>query len=168
MQFGLLLVIAFIISLDQLTKYWVNTHLPVMSKGYFSYPYGGIGIFENFLGIEFSISHLDNRGAAWGMLHEFQVPLVFLRIGLIACMVCYLCFFNKHPLWRLPLCLVIAGAIGNVIDYFFYGHVVDMLHFVIGSYSFPVFNIADSAVTLGIVSLFILSAWEERISKKAT
>jgi signal peptidase II len=53
--------------------------------------------------------------------------------------------------------LIIAGGIGNILDYFIYGHVVDMFHFILWGYSFPVFNVADASIFMGIVSLLWMS-----------
>lgn len=151
---GLLVVIA-----DIFSKYWVHVTLPIMSGRFPAYPYGGIAVFENFLGIEFSITHLTNLGAAWGALGDYQDVLLVARICLIAAMIVYLCRLNKQPCMQFFLCLVISGALGNVIDYFVYGHVVDMFHFVLWGYNFPVFNVADSAVCIGIFGLIIASTW---------
>ncbi len=151
---------------DLISKYLTNSFLPVMNHSTFWYPYGGIGVFKNFLGIEFSISHQINHGAAWGIFSEFQMPLLYLRIALIVGLVIYALFFNKHAEWNIPLVLIIAGATGNVVDYFIYGHVVDMIHFVLWGYDFPVFNIADSAIFLGITSMIVLSCFEKNGSKK--
>lgn len=150
----------FIILADILSKYWIHHNIPLMSNGYLEYPYGGIGVFKNFLGIEFSITHLTNRGAAWGTLGDYQSYLLIVRIILIIGMIVYLAFYNKHKSWVFPLTLIIAGAMGNVLDYFIYGHVVDMFHVVLWGYDFPVFNVADSAVSIGIVWLILLQSWQ--------
>ena len=146
--------------LDQLTKGLVYHYLPVIDSSMYWYPYGGIGIFRNFAGIEFSINHMTNTGAAWGVLGDHQLPLIILRIGLILGLFIYLFHFNRHKSWQFPLMLIIAGALGNVLDFFIYGHVVDMLHFVLWGHDFPVFNIADSAISIGIASLFFLTYFE--------
>lgn len=161
MSYPLLLVGLLILVLDQLSKGFVYAYLPVIDSSLYWYPYGGIGIFRNFGGIEFSINHMTNTGAAWGMLGDYQLPLILLRIGLIIGLCVYLCYFNSHSSWRLPLILIIAGALGNVIDFFVYGHVVDMFHFVLWGYDFPVFNIADSAISIGIAFLFCLSFFDQ-------
>lgn len=146
-----------VLLLDQLSKGWVYSHLPVIDASNYWYPYGGIPIFKNFAGIEFSINHMTNTGAAWGMFGNYQHFLIFLRMGLIVGLLIYLFYFNQHFSWQLPLIFIIAGAIGNVLDFFIYDHVIDMFHFVLWGYDFPVFNIADSAIFLGIASLFFLS-----------
>lgn len=146
--------------LDQLSKFFVASALPLMDHHPYVYPYGGIGIFSHFLGIEFSITHATNTGAAWGMLNQYQVPLTVLRVFLIGGTILYFLFYNKRPAWQIPLALIIAGAVGNLIDFFTYGHVVDMFHFILWGYDFPVFNIADSAISIGVGSLLLLS-WLE-------
>lgn len=142
---------------DIVTKYWVHTKLPVMSYLFPVYPYGGLKVFENFLGIEFSITHLTNRGAAWGAFNGYQDVLLWLRMILIIGMIGYLSRLKERPSVQFFLCLVISGAIGNVIDYFVYGHVVDMFHFILWGYRFPVFNVADSAVCIGIFGILATS-----------
>lgn len=145
---------------DLLSKYFIQHSLPLMNYHLTEYPYGGIGIFRNFFGIEFSITHAINLGAAWGMFSEWQIYLLFLRIFIIAGVAIYAVFFNLNHSRDIPLALILAGATGNVLDFFIYGHVVDMLHFVLWGYEYPVFNVADSAIFIGIVWLFILS-WRD-------
>lgn len=157
---SLLWVGVFILFIDQLTKAFVYHYLPVIDSSLYWYPYGGIGVFQNFAGIEFSINHMTNTGAAWGILGNYQLSLIILRIGLILGICVYLFYFNRHSSWQLPLVLIIAGALGNVLDFFIYGHVVDMLHFVLWGYDFPIFNLADTAISIGIASLFFLSCSE--------
>lgn len=157
----------FVLIADILSKYYTHTTLPIIRFPWLWYPYGGIPVFKDFLGIEFSISHQINKGAAWGVLAEYQMPLLYLRIGLIVALFIYFLFFNKHPLWNIPLALILAGALGNVLDFFVYGHVVDMLHFVLWGYDFPVFNIADSAICIGVAWLFIVSLWDKKSAGRA-
>lgn len=159
-SYSLILIGIFFLFLDQFTKGLVHAYIPIMDSSLYWYPYGGIGVFKNFAGIEFSINYMTNTGAAWGVLGNYQLPLMILRIGLIIGLCVYLFYFNRHSSWQLPLMLIIAGAVGNVIDFFIYGHVVDMLHFVLWGYDFPVFNLADSAISIGIATLFLLSFFE--------
>jgi signal peptidase II len=128
-----------------------------MDYFYYEYPYGGIGLFKNFFGIELSISHATNTGAAWGILGNHPLILITLRLLLIGGLSIYTFFYNEQKSWQPFLALILAGAIGNVIDFMFYGHVIDMIHLVMWGYDFPVFNIADSAITLAVFALFILS-----------
>lgn len=150
--FGLVILL-----IDQLTKYLTNQFIPLIDQASYLYPYGGIGIFKDWLGVDFSLNYITNKGAAWGILGHYQFPLVLLRIGLIIGLGYYLFYVNPHSNWRWPLMAIIMGALGNVLDFFIYGHVVDMLHFVLWGYEFPIFNIADSAISIGIGILFLLS-----------
>jgi len=155
--------------LDIFTKYLIYYHLPISSRFSLWYPYGGIGVFKNFLGVEFSINHTINHGAAWGMFAEVQSFLLVLRILMIAGLLGYLLFYNTNKSWQIPLVLVSMGALGNVIDTFIYGHVVDMFHFIFWGYDFPVFNIADSCITIGVFWLILSSFFKpEKTSTKAS
>lgn len=156
-SYGLLCLGLLILLFDQLSKGLVFAYLPLIDHSQYWYPYGGIGVFQNIGGIEFSINHITNAGAAWGIMGNHPLPLIILRILLIAALSLYLIYFNHRRSWQIPLVLIIAGAIGNVFDFFIYGHVVDMLHFVIWGYDFPIFNLADSAISIGIGALFFLS-----------
>lgn len=143
--------------LDRISKLLVFKYIPLMWLSPFWYPYGGIGIFHDFFGVDFSINHATNKGAAWGALAEFQIYLLALRILLVVGMVIYVAFYNKKPSWDIPLTIIIAGAAGNVVDYFVYGHVIDMLHFVFWGYDYPVFNVADASIFIGLAWMLIVS-----------
>jgi signal peptidase II len=145
---------------DQISKFLVFHYVPLVDSSAYWYPYGGIEVFRNLAGIEFSINYMTNKGAAWGMFGNYQLSLMLFRVGLIAGLCVYLFKYNEQKSWQIPLIMVIAGAIGNVLDFFFYGHVVDMFHFVLWGYDFPVFNLADSAISIGIGCLFILSLFK--------
>lgn len=159
-----LLLIAVILLLDAGLKFFTHQYLPHMSYASYFYPYGGIGVFRDFMGIEFSISHATNYGAAWGIGRDYQFVLLCLRIVLISGLAIYFFFFRKTFLEQIFFSLILAGALGNVLDYFIYGHVVDMLHFILFGYDFPVFNLADSAIFVGVTG-YILTSW--KIAKTA-
>jgi signal peptidase II len=133
MIFIVLLIILF---LDQLTKFIVaknlalNQSLPVIK-----------GIFH--------ISLIHNRGAAFGILKS-QGP-IFILTAIFAIILIYLDLKkNKHKkIYSISLSLILAGAIGNLIDRLVFGYVIDFLDFRI----WPVFNVADSAITVGAVLL---------------
>lgn len=151
------LVFLVILLLDAGTKWATQKWIPIMNGDHHWYPYGGIGVFRDFMGIQFSIVHVTNKGAAWSAFSDYQAVLVGLRVVLIAAMVVFIAFFNKNKAIILPFTLILAGAVGNIIDYYVYGHVVDMLYFNFWGYSYPVFNIADSAVTIGVFWILFLT-----------
>lgn len=158
-KFFLCLLGLVIFAMDFATKYLTQKHIPVMNS--YRYPYGGIEVFKNFLGIEFSLVHTTNRGAAWGLFSDFQFYLVCLRFVLVTGLIIYLLFYNKCKNIVIPLVLISFGALGNIVDYFLYGHVIDMFHFVLWGYDFPVFNVADSAICIGIFWL-VLASWKPK------
>jgi signal peptidase II len=153
-----LLIGIFVLWADFISKYFTQKFLSLMSSEWPLYPYGGIGLFKNFLGIEASISYATNKGAAWGLFAHYQDWLILLRVGLVIALSVYF-FLNRQRAWNIPLALILAGALGNILDYFLYGHVIDMFHFVLWGYDFPVFNIADSSIFIGICWLILLSIW---------
>lgn len=144
-------------ALDAFAKYWAQTHLMNLSYAAPFYPYGGIGIFQNVLGIDFSLNLAKNTGGAWGMFSSFPLALVCVRMGIIALLAGYTFFGNKEARRTLPFLLVLIGATANIIDYFAYGAVIDLFHFVLWGYSFPVFNVADMLIFFGVATLLIQS-----------
>jgi len=154
-------LIVFVLSLDLFSKAFIHQNITPMEMAQPIYPYGGIGVFENALGIEFSITHAKNKGAAWGIFSDWQQVLSLLRIILVTGLVIYLIAFNQNHKWRFPLALIIAGATGNIVDTYLYGHVVDMFHFVLWGYDYPIFNVADCSIFLG-VSWILLNSFLEK------
>ncbi len=151
-----------LLGLDQVSKFVTHHFLPLMSHSTPWYPYGGIGVFQNFFGIEFSINHATNRGAAWGAFADYTSLLMLLRLGLIAGIFLY--FLKASGVKKSALALILAGAVGNVIDVFIYGHVIDMFHFILWGYDYPVFNVADSAIFCGVILYFFASKREKHAS----
>jgi signal peptidase II len=99
----------------------------------------------------FHLTLIHNRGAAFGILKN-QVPL-FIFISLFAIILIY---FNlkksrnkENIVFNISLALILGGALGNLIDRLFLGYVIDFLDFRI----WPVFNVADSAITIGAILL---------------
>lgn len=99
----------------------------------------------------FYFTYVHNKGMAWSLL-EGRRWLFLLTTPLVLCGLIY--FFTmtkKHEiLTRFGIVLVVGGALGNFIDRAIFGYVRDFIHFYIFNYDFPVFNIADIAVCLGI------------------
>ncbi len=155
-----------LLGLDVGTKYLVDDYIPLMRMSRFSYPYGGIGICADFFGIECAITHATNTGAVAGAFSAYQVPLLIVRIIFISGLLFYLLLINQNRLKTLPLLLIIVGAIGNVVDFFIYGHVVDMVKFTFFGWHYPVFNVADSLIFIGIFWLVALSLFQRRPEKK--
>ncbi|OBZ19088.1 signal peptidase II [Bacillus sp. FJAT-27264] len=143
MVYYLIALIAFLI--DQATKYVIATRLELGEQ---------IPVIGNF----FLITSHRNRGAAFGILEGQQWFFILVTIVVVAGIVWYL---NKVKATRklLPtaLGLVLGGAVGNFLDRMLNGEVVDFLQFNFGSYTFPIFNVADSCIVIG-VALIILDS----------
>jgi signal peptidase II len=146
--------IALLLLCDVASKIFAIDMIPTLSSG--SYPFGGIAIFS-FQGITFSLNTIVNSGAAWGLFQGYAGILFFLRVLIILALII---FVEK----RLGLWLVLVGAVGNVIDYCLYGHVIDFLHFTFWGYSFPIFNLADAYISIGVLSLLLLSFPNKKIA----
>jgi len=146
-----------ILLVDIISKRLIHFYLQPAEIASTFFPFGGLLIFRNFFGIDFCIHHVTNRGAAWGIGSGMQDILLIVRIAVIAGLVAYLLTSPKAKQYRYPLVMIIAGGLGNVLDYFIYGHVIDMFHLFFWGYSYPVFNIADASIFLGIVWLLFHS-----------
>lgn len=128
-----------------------------------------IPIIEGF----FYITSHRNRGAAFGILQNQQWLFISITIVVVFFLLIYIWKFRKeHPMTTFALSLVLGGALGNFIDRVQMGEVVDFFHFQYDVYQFPIFNVADSAIVVGVMILMILtlkspSSYEgnEKISK---
>ncbi len=135
---------AIVLILDQISKYWVLEviHLPDI---------GGIEVWPFF-----RLTFVGNVGVSMGMLQagsDLARWLLTFATAAIALAVGWWLAREKHPVDVAALGLVLGGALGNIIDRARFGYVVDFLHFFWGEYSFWVFNLADAAITLGVVLL---------------
>ena len=137
----------FLLALDFSSKFFASKYISPLVYG--PYPYGGVPIFSNFLGISFSLNLVGNTGAAWGLFAGNPGILFFIRFLIIGGFGFAVYFFERSALKTIPLMLIGAGAIGNAIDYLLYGHVIDFFHFNFWGSSFPVFNLADSYISIG-------------------
>lgn len=153
-----------ILGVDMLSKMYTYNHITLLSWSSPFYPYGGIAVFKNWFGIDFSINYAMNKGAAWGMFSNFQEYLLYARLLIMGGLLSYVVFTTMSYLKKISLLCVLTGAIGNVIDFFLYGHVVDMFNFSFWGYSFPVFNVADSIIFCGVTCLLLQSFLEKRCS----
>ena len=103
-------------------------------------------------GIRFSLDFVTNTGVAWGLFPGFPSLLLVFRLAVIGALLVYFVRNRERPF---PLTLILAGAVGNSIDLICYRHVIDFLHFWFFNWSFPVFNFADSYITIGAILLFL-------------
>jgi len=143
-----LLLMAAIVVLDQVTK-----ALVVRSLALHAY----VPVVDGLL----SLSHVRNRGAAFGFLSDWDVPyqavlLALLSLGaLLAIALYFLRLPAEARLPRLALALVLGGAVGNLVDRLRLGYVVDFVHVYFREHQWPDFNLADSAITVGVTLLVL-------------
>lgn len=106
----------------------------------------------------FSITHLRNSGAVWGLFPGQSAVLVFLSI--ITLWVLLVVYRKAPPNNRLraALALMLGGVFGNLSDRIAYGYVVDFLDFHLAGRHWPAFNVADAAICIGI-GLYLCVAW---------
>jgi len=142
----LLMVSGTIIVLDQISKMIILRSMPL---------YETIPVIPGF----FNMTHIHNPGGAFGFMAG-QGPevrsLLFLAMSSLAAVVVVF-FYLRTPAaysWlSTALLLIFGGAIGNMIDRFRFGEVVDFLDFYAGGYHWPAFNVADSGITVGMAIL---------------
>lgn len=150
-RFWLMLVVIAIT--DQASKYWIALSIPPGGWGS-SQQESVVTVIPDF----FYLIHVFNQGAAWSIFSGYSAALGW--IGLLA--VAAILFFHRafqlqRPAMQWILGLLCGGVIGNVIDRFHYGHVVDFIDLHFGSYRYPTFNIADSAICIGVALYVILN-----------
>lgn len=116
-----------------------------------------ITVIPNF----FWIHYVVNEGVGWSMFSGY--PQVFALIGIVVAVVLVYYYFKvESKLEMIAIALIIGGTLGNVYDRLVLGHVRDMLSFNIFGYMFPVFNVADMALTCGVGLLIIQYVFVER------
>jgi signal peptidase II len=144
---------AVIVLLDRITKLWVSRHIE-------------LGSARTVIPRIFSISHVQNDGAAFSLFSSSSQPgvvrVVLIGFSIVAALAVFgflLRMGRRFTATTLALALILGGAIGNVYDRLVYGTVVDFLevHIILGkwNYHWPDFNVADSAIVVGGILLFL-------------
>lgn len=114
----------------------------------------------------FNLTFLKNTGAAWGILGGQNVSLTILSVVMLFVMVFFRrSFLSDTRLHRIALGLLTGGIVGNMIDRIKWGAVTDFLDFYVGSWHWPAFNIADSAICVGVGIYIVTTFLEERKNK---
>ncbi len=139
------LTLSIVLLIDQIVKLLVKTNMNLNEE---------ISIIPNF----FSIQYLKNTGAAFSILENQTILLVVTSIICISVIGYYL---KKEenltpPVESISFGLILGGILGNLIDRIIYQGVIDFLSFKIFKYNFPVFNIADIGITIGVFLLLII------------
>ncbi len=134
----------FIVLTDQLTKFLIKSNFQLNES---------VPIIKNI----FHLTYINNFGAGFGILQQQRWILIFISVAVIGTIFYYLGRIKEKELLLQVLAgFILGGTMGNLIDRAFYGYVTDFLDFRI----WPVFNLADSFVTIGIAGL-IICLWDK-------
>jgi len=152
----LLAVTVIVLIIDQATKVFVDRTMAL---------YQSLPVIDGL----FSITYLRNRGAAFSFLANFsyRIPF-FIAVSLVALVVIVIALRRLRDDQRLAaaaLSLIFSGALGNLIDRFRLGEVIDFLDVYWKTHHWPAFNVADSAICLGVGLLVLDMIREERRTK---
>lgn len=151
------IVSAVILVLDQATKFYVDAHFRLHES---------VPVIRGL----FHLTYIRNKGAAFGILADSAVRIPFFITVSIVAMLGIIWYIRRiredQRLAVYALSLVFAGAFGNLIDRIRLGEVIDFLDVFWQRHHWPAFNIADSAITIGVAMLF-LEMWREDRNKDA-
>ncbi|MBB1069755.1 signal peptidase II [Limosilactobacillus sp. RRLNB_1_1] len=125
---------------DQLLKYWVASSI-------------ALGESKTLIPGIVDLTNLRNTGAAWSLFEGQQVFFTIITIIAIVVISYFIWKYRKNGAMLTGLALIMAGTIGNFIDRLVHGYVVDMFETIF--INFPIFNIADMCLTLGVIWLII-------------
>jgi signal peptidase II len=134
---------AIIVAADQATKAIVRTTLPL---------HGSVNVVPGFA----DLTQVRNTGAAFGLLNAVEFPFkpAVMMLAAVAALVGIAWYAASLPadqrITRVGLALILGGAVGNLIDRVTMGYVVDFVDVYWGNYHFWAFNVADSAITVGV------------------
>lgn len=152
MLYAILAVLLVIV--DQLTKYLVRAHIP-------------LGGSVPFLPGALDFTYVQNTGAAFSVLREHTWLLTLISAAVVL-VICYLVVsgFFTGALGRISAMLILAGGVGNLIDRAVFGYVTDMIRTLF--MDFPVFNVADCCVTVGVplLAIYLLLHWKDDEEKE--
>jgi len=150
-MFKYYIIAATIVIIDQITKFLTVQNIPLGDS------------MEIIPGI-FSLTYIQNTGAAWSIL-EGQMWFFYIITLIVVVMLIY--FLHKEakdePLFALAISFILGGALGNFVDRLHLQYVIDM--FQLDFISFPIFNIADSALTVGVIIMLLYVLKDEFFNK---
>lgn len=139
-----------VLVIDQITKFLVATRLPLHDR---------VPVVDGFL----AITHVRNRGAAFGLFADIQSESLRWALVAVSLLAVALIWLYAREGWHHPVIVVafgaiLGGAMGNLVDRLWRDGVVDFVLVHWRGYSWPSFNVADAAITMGAIVLFIAMA----------
>ena len=152
MKKGELVLFGLIVLLDQLTKSWIESAFEL---------YESLEIIPHF----FSLTYARNTGAAWSILEGQMGFFIVLTAVVLIGLVWIMKKTPKESTWtRIAFTLIMAGAVGNFIDRIMFNYVRDFLDFLIFGYDFPIFNVADISLCIGVGLLALMTILDKEDS----
>ena len=112
-----------------------------------------INVIDNF----FYLTFVENKGAAWSILENQRILLLIITVIVLFLINKTINKENLSKIETISFGMIIGGIVGNLFDRVIYGYVIDFLDFKIFGYDYPVFNLADSFIVIGIILLIIIS-----------
>lgn len=152
---AIIIIVISLVMMDQITKIIVTRSLEISES---------ISLIDNFL----AITYHRNAGAAWGILQGQMIFFYTITIIVIGVLIFWLrkIDLQKERLLGIAIAFMLGGAVGNFIDRLLYQEVIDFIDVMILGYDFPIFNIADSALCIGVFLFAIDAFYLERKRKK--
>ncbi len=137
-----LIITIILLSLDQLSKYFIEINIKYLDPG--------IRVFNGF-----NIVYVENKGVSFGFLSEYNIPFF---LGILSFLISFYIYFlirkSSDKVEIFGLSLILGGALGNGIDRFFKGYVIDFIDLYYKEYHWFAFNLADSFITVGAIIFF--------------
>lgn len=127
---------AFILIIDQLTKMFIDKSMTII---------------DGF----FYINPVNNYGAAWSVFNDKTIFLILSSIVILVVLLRYQSYFKMNIRNKIAFGLLYGGLLGNLLDRIVFGYVRDFLDFIIFGYDYPVFNLADASLVIGMILLVI-------------
>lgn len=131
-----------ILALDQIVKFFIRTHMTIGRE---------VPVFGHFLVLDY----IQNPGAAWSMFGGQRGLLILIALVVIAAIVYVQVRYRPGALVQIGMGLLLGGAIGNLVDRILFGKVTDFIYIQVINY--PIFNLADSAIVVGVLLILIRS-----------
>ncbi len=119
-------------------------------------------IIKNF----FMFNYTKNYGAAWSILNNQRIVLILVSLIFLVALFVYSFRFKSNIRNKIAFGLVFGGLLGNLLDRIIYGYVRDFISLQFGSYQYPIFNIADIAIVIGIIFIIIAIIKKEDVYAK--
>ena len=140
MNYGIIIISIFILLIDQVTKALASIYLTLNKN---------LDIITNF----FSLTLTNNYGAAFGIFKYSNTLLIIATLIILIILYKYMHSFKKNMRNKIAFGFILGGVFGNLIDRIIKGYVIDFLDFKIFNYDYPVFNVADIAIVIGVILL---------------